>query len=345
MGKADSRSTFARLMRHAPAGARAYFLQGADGRIPARGGWSLEPFQPPLWAPPGLYHVCYLPHVNSDSALPGKNPRDPFPLLRLDSALSPATDVGSGRVPVQMSTPSPVPALEARAAVKPAQTLDASHASQWSSQPDDPLDRDPEHLRNRVEHMAQMMKDQIATNRQLAGKELMVHRELGEAFVLSRAYRQELEIVAQHSIQATHRSVDVSQKYVDILLAQMQRLDAQFKAYTTPPTPMDYVTAFSALLKEVSPLVREVVGALKPKPNDASLPAQKPAAAAEPSKPEAAITDAASSRKDSSAAAQSLPAKPPSREHDGSSRTEKSPSRAERSRPRRSKARTGRPRT
>ncbi len=299
MGKVNSRSTFAMLVRHAPAGARAYFLQGGNRRFPDMGGWSLEPFQPPAsWVPAGPYQVCYLSHVRSETVLPGKNPRAPFPLLNLEPASSSAMGAPSSRVPVHLgsTTPAAVADTSLGNLAPQAPAIAAAQPTARSSDSDDPLLHNPEHLQNRVDFMGQQMKQELARNRQLAGKELMFLRELGEVFVLNGAYRQEATQAIQMTGQSAREYGDLSRLMVGTTLEQLDRLKVAFKEYTTPTKPIDYVTAFAALLKEASPLVREVISMFKPPPNNTSARAEHVASPSPTSKLAASPADTTTAR-------------------------------------------------
>lgn len=322
MGTANSRSTFARLMRHAPAGARAYCLFGIEGKIPRQGGWSLDPFEPPTEAPPGLYNVFYLSHVSSEKSLPGKDPRQLYPSLQLDASSPHSTSVLPTQAHHQMVAAPPVAAPATRVAATAHQMVGSGSTAQWIGEPDDPVRSDPQHIQNRVESLGRTMKGELA-------KDGMILRELGEVFAYSQAYREELATVARSRGQAAIDNAEMATKYTDMMIAQMERLNATFTAYTTPAKPIDYVTAFTAFLKEASPLLREVVGALRPSRDESKLPTKQRATDAAGALTNAKPADSESSTRDVVEIAQSLPSKSDRRVRGGSKRAEKPTSRVE----------------
>lgn len=285
MGKADGRSTMALLLRHAPAGARAYYLVGDMGRFPPVGGLSLVPFQPPFRVPMGQYYVNYLEHVNSDNRLPGKNPRVPAPILNLFEPHQAASR--PRHLPVSTPMPSPM-GIAAPSSVPPlplSPPLPRSNPPQPSEptrRKEDPALSDPEYVKHRVEYLKQTMKDQIVTNRQLAGKQLTIHQEMGEQFVLSRAYRQELASTSHHSNEVVRRGLELSREVMNMTMEQAEMVKARMLEYTKPTRPIDYVPAIVELLKETAPIVRDLIGAVRtdpaqqPKLTDAkSTPSEK----------------------------------------------------------------------
>lgn len=154
------------IRAHAPAAARAYFIWNHSGRYPSQGGFSLDPISTPFGLQPGEYRIAYLPEVASNIALQARSVANPTPTIRISASDGQAL------------------------AVAPAPT---DKGSKTSAAQRDPIEDDPEHLRNRVEFEAIRMADQTVTNQHLVAKRLVKNRELGELLVYARAHRQELE--------------------------------------------------------------------------------------------------------------------------------------------------------
>lgn len=154
------------IRSHQPSAARAYYLWNASGRFPTQGGFSLDPISTPFGLLPGEYRIGYLSEISSNQPLQPRSISIPAPTIRISGSEGQALAV------------TPAPAEKSQKSV---------------TSKNDPIDDDPDHLRNRVEFEAIKMADQTVTNQQLVAKRLTRNRELGELLVYARAHRQELE--------------------------------------------------------------------------------------------------------------------------------------------------------
>lgn len=210
------------IRAHRPAGAKAYFLTDFEHRYPASGGFALEPLTQPFGLPPGEYRIWYLSDPQNGQPIAAANPALPHPTIKVSAEASVALAPGKPQSPE-----------------KPAAKV----------QHIDPLDTDPDHLRHRVEFEAIRMADETVMNKQLLPRPGLRTREIGEGFVLNRAWRQETEQLVR-MLGATHRQT-LEQSKQTLLQAKetAQLLIEAGKAQPAPPP--DHMTPFLGLMGQV----------------------------------------------------------------------------------------------
>lgn len=156
------------IKSHAPRNATVYVFTDWKGVYPREGAFALEPFTAPTGIPAGDYSLVFRETAWSPINLPPLIPTEPPPVVRLGGRMDPAGVVH----------------LVGK---------DEALAKQSKS---DPLLHHPDHVSNRVAFERTKMFDENITSEQLIGKSLAANREIGEAFVLSKAWRQEAENTA-----------------------------------------------------------------------------------------------------------------------------------------------------
>lgn len=209
----------AQIRSHRPAGAKAYFLWQFDQRFPSSGGFALEPITVPFALPPGEYRIGFLADPVSNQQLAPNNPANPAPTITITADAGAALALGKS-APAEKAPKPPPPA--------------------------DPLLNDPDHHRHRVEWEAIRMADQTVKNKALLPRAGMRTREIGEGFVLNRAYRQEHEQLLRTVGNIQQQSLDMSRKTLDFVQESAERMMAVSRQ--APPPPPDHVTPFVGLV-------------------------------------------------------------------------------------------------
>lgn len=233
----------AQIRAHAPSGARAYFLSNYAGRYPTQGGFSLDPISMPMGLQPGEYRVGFLAESASNLPLQPRNLNNPHPSIRITNADSQSLAVA----PSQAEKEKPVKQAKER----------------------DPIDEDPEHLRNRVDFEATKMVDQTITTKHLIAKRLDQARELGEHFVLTRAHRQEWEQVMRVASQNQRETLAHQREnlaYQRTMMKHAQEMTDMLmettRRYAQPPDPQG---TFTGMFGQVLTLITSLVNGGKDK--------------------------------------------------------------------------------
>lgn len=211
----------AQIRSHKPGGAKAYFLWNFDQRFPTTGGFSTEPLTLPFGLQPGEYKIGFLSDIAGGQSIASNNPSNPTPTVKITA------EAGVALAPGKPAAPE-----------KPAKIERI-----------DPLDLDPVHLKHRVEYEAIRMADQTVKNKQLLPRQGLRTREIGEGFVLNRAWRQETEQLVR-MLGATHRqSLEQSQQTLAQAKLAAQHMIEAGKAMPQPAP--DHMTPFLGLMGQV----------------------------------------------------------------------------------------------
>lgn len=204
------------IRSHRPGGAKAYYLYTFDQRYPSSGGFGLDPLTLPYSLPAGEYRIGFLSEPHGGQAIAPNNPANPSPTIKITA------ETGAALAPSKPQQEKP-----AKAQI-------------------DPLELDPEHLRHRVEYEQIRMADQTVKNKQLLPRAGMRTREIGEGFLLNRAWRQETEQLAR-MVGATQRQA-LEQTQQTLKHAKETASLLHDAAKQTPPPPPDHVTPFLGLV-------------------------------------------------------------------------------------------------
>ena len=230
----------AQIRSHRPTGAKAYYLTDFDHRYPASGGFALEPFSAPFGLPAGEYRLYFLSDVQNGQSVAPSNPANQSPSIRITAEASVALAPG-----------------------KP-QSGDKSGDKPVKSVQPDPLVMDPEHLRHRVEFEAIRMADQTVKNKQLLPRAGLRTREIGEGFVLNRAWRQETEQLVRMLGQTHRQTLEQSRQTLLQAKEAAQMLIDAGKALPVPPP--DHMTPFLGLMGQVVGMIGGALSGRSRKP-------------------------------------------------------------------------------
>lgn len=209
----------AQIRSHRPGGAKAYYLYNFDQRYPSTGGFGLDPLTLPYGLPAGEYRIGFLSEPHGGQAIAPNNPANPSPTVRL--AAETGVALAPGKAP---------PEKPAKAQL-------------------DPIELDPDHLRHRVEYEQIRMADQTVKNKQLLPRAGMRTREIGEAFLLNRAWRQETEQLVRMVGTTQRQSLEQTQQTLKHAKETATLLHEAAKQ--TPPPPPDHVTPFMGLVGQL----------------------------------------------------------------------------------------------
>lgn len=187
----------------------------------------MEPLTLPIGVPPGEYRIGYLSSSNGTQQLQPLNLSNPNPTLRIGVEESQALAVG-------------------KSSEKPAKAATR-----------DPIEEDPRHLRNRVEFEAIRMADQTVSTKHLLAKRLQIQQELGEGFVLNRAYRQETEQLIRLVGETSRQTL--TQARANIKHAQ-EIADAVVESGRKNAQPPDSTGPVVSLLGQLLTLITTAIG-------------------------------------------------------------------------------------
>lgn len=152
-----------------PQGATVYLLRNGSRVYPTSGAYQLDPFEEPPRLPPGLYSVAYREHAYAHASLPPLVPNEQPPTIRIGdpsvTAVATRHNKGSGAIATRDSG--------------------------------DPLLHNKQHLNDRIGYLRTKMMDENIVSEHLIGKQLVKNSEIGEAFIVAKAWRQEAENVAR----------------------------------------------------------------------------------------------------------------------------------------------------
>lgn len=186
-----------------PPNATVYLLRDATRTYPAAGAYLLDPFQEPSKLPSGLYTVSYKEHEYAPYTLPPLVPGQPPPTIRVGDPTITA---------VQVSAPK-------------------EEGGMASRNVGDPMLRDEQHHRDRVSYLRTKMQDENITSEQLIGKQLLQNREVGESFVVAKAWRQEAENISRSRMLLQEENLRLAK------IIQEERMVVA-KPAEAPPSPM-----------------------------------------------------------------------------------------------------------
>ena len=195
-----------------PQAARFYYLFSHMGRYPSSGGYNLDPFQPPLGVPTGVYRIQFLADYTQVEPLPPKITGVPNPTLELH-----VSDVASPDV--SLTSKSKNSELEPRYR--------------------DRIFDDNRHLKDRIDYKAAMFADDLTENKMLLGKKFKHISEMAETFVLMRTMRREMLQNIEAMGEASRNSLRLSQEAGEAYVAAKKE---------TPEPPPRQTSPFESLL-------------------------------------------------------------------------------------------------
>jgi hypothetical protein len=173
-------------------GAKFYCLRDGTTIYPVNGFFALDPFEEPHSTPPGSYQILYREHRWSTSSLPPLDPTQPHPILRITGTYGNQT----------VTAP--------QGAVKEDQLAKRG----------DPLMHNEEHIKNRVQFERVRMFDENITSEHLIGKRLVVNQEIGESFLVAKAWRQENDVLRRNQVRMLEEYLALGRQLAEERLAR-----------------------------------------------------------------------------------------------------------------------------
>lgn len=219
----DETRGLADLIRsHRPAGSRAYYLQNSNGRFPVSGGYSLEPFKPPV-CPAGSYSVCFLEDTSSNRALSPAVAGFGFPII-------------------------PVPACDGSVENTALAKKETATVGTAAKQPD-PLLTHPDHIKNRVEFEQIRMADETVRSK-------LHMTDLGQSLLYAQAWRKEAQAAMQSQAEMAARERERAERDRQTAEAESQRLSklVQEERMQRPHAPPDHFATSLAFLGQLAGL-------------------------------------------------------------------------------------------
>jgi hypothetical protein len=210
----DALRGLADLVRsHRPPGAKAYYLHNGNGRFPASGGYSLEPFKPPN-CPGGSYTLGFLENPSSNVTL------------------SPAV-AGFGAPII------PVPTCDG--SVESVALAKQQAAGQSPTKQPDPLVTHPDHIKNRVEYEQVRMADDLVRSK-------LLMTDLGQSLLYAQAWRKEAQAAmsSQQEIAARERErAERDRQAADAEALRLSKLVQEERARLPSPPPDHFATSLA----------------------------------------------------------------------------------------------------
>jgi len=172
------------IRQHKPSGARSYFFRSSNGRFPHEGAFSLEPFDPPD-APPGSYQLYFCAGPNGGTQLPSLNVGQPPPVITLDGEAGHLMKRGG----------------------------EAAERTREPREHADPIATHPKHIANRLEFEAIRMADQSLKSKHILDKNMGMHAEVAQAYVLNTYARQEVQRSYDFANQQANNFMNLARIY------------------------------------------------------------------------------------------------------------------------------------
>ena len=192
----DENRGLADLIRsHRPVGARAYFLQNSNGRFPVSGGFSLEPFRPPV-CPGGSYSLGFLDETTGTRALNPAIATFGYPII-------------------------PVPASDGSVESTALARKEAAAVGTPPKQPD-PLLTNPDHIKNRVEYEQIRMADETVRSK-------LFLTDLGQSLAYAQFWRRESQAAMTSQQEIALRERERAERDRQQAEAEVQRLSKQLR--------------------------------------------------------------------------------------------------------------------